>query len=250
MSMGTVINTMRAFALLLFALLAPMCLGQSSPIFLKVKTDLTIVVHKHSTGADMVEITMRDPNYPADLLASQVGTMSSLLGTPARGLVVGKRSIQGGAGNQFSFVTATFATNGIILPDGGFRIEPFLKAFAGAPAPFTIQGLTLDFEGQRPTKKTVQHFAPKNGVVVGEGRFTNTGVLKGIEYRVALLTQNPKQITFPDRYEPQKAAPPVPLLPKKDETKWLLILSFIGIGIAGGALVYFALLRTGTKAQS
>jgi hypothetical protein len=242
-------NTLRAIALILLSLLAGTCLAQTSPIFLKVRTDVTVVIRKHATGADMVEITMRDANYPVDLLRKQMETFGSLIGTPPRGLFVGDRSIEGGTGKQFSFITANFATDGIILPDGGLRIEPLLKAFAGAPPPFTIEGLTIDFEGITPTKNTVSAYTPKSGLIVGEGRYTNSGVLKGIEYRIALRTQDPKLIVFPDRWEKEKPiAQPTPTTPH--DSKLWLILSFIGVGIIGGALVYFALLRTGAKAHS
>ncbi|HEY3782497.1 MAG TPA: hypothetical protein VGL56_15550 [Fimbriimonadaceae bacterium] len=249
-SIGTVINTMRAIALILLTLLTGVCLGQAtSPIFLKVRTDVTVAVRIHSTGADMVEVTMRDPNYPVDLLRQQMETLGKLVGTPPRGLSVGKQAVAGDTGNQFSFITATFATDGIILPGGILRIEPILKAFAGAPPPYTIQGLTIEFEGITPTKNTVAHYA-KPDVVVGEGRYTNSGVLKGIEYRIALKTQDPNLIIFPDRYEQEKPVVKVPPPVPHEGSKLWLILSFVGLGIIGGALVYFALLRTGARAHS
>ncbi len=240
---------MRAIALILLSLLAGVCLAQTSPIFLKVRTDVTVAIRLHSTGADMVEVTMRDPNYPVDLLQKQIETLGTLLGSPPRGLFVGKQAVAGDTGNQFSFITATFATDGIILPAGALRIEPILKAFAGAPAPYTIQGLTIEFEGITPTKDTVEHFS-KPDVVLAEGRYTNAGVLKGIEYRIALKTQDPKLITFPDRFEPPKPVVQAVPRPAPHDSKLWLILSFIGLGIIGGALVYFALLRTGAKAHS
>jgi len=237
---------MRKLALILFSALCVQAWSQGSSIFLHVRPDATVLVQKHSTGADMVEITMRDPQYPLTLLEAQSNTICSLLGAPARGLSVVRDSIGGSPDPNFAVTRATFATDGIIEPDGALRIEPFLKALAGAPAPFTIQGVDLNFEALAPNARTVQQLSLP-GVLDAEARYTPDGVLKGIEYRVELLTQDPDKITFPDHYQP--SAPLAPPVLKSPNSPILTISLIVLAGIAAGALVYFGMLRNGSRSR-
>lgn len=236
-------------ALLVFCILFASlgAVAQEPLLFLKVRTDVAIIVRKHPLGADMVDITMRDPNYPKELLTSQVEEMCRLLGTPARGLAVTVQSVAPGA--QFTFVKANFATNGIILANGDLHIEPILKAFAGAPAPYTIQGISLAFPGFVPSKKTLQRY-DQPGMMEAEGRYTDQpAALKGLEYRVQLLTQDPSKISFPDEYGQSEAAATVPRASENSSRTWLFAIVIVA-AIAVGALVYFAMLRAGARARA
>lgn len=230
------------FLLLMFSALG---FTQSPSTFLHVRPDVTVLIQKHATGANMVEITMRDPQYPPSVLEAQCNNLCSLIGAPARGLSVVKDSIGGSSDPNMAVIRATFATDGLIEPDGALRIEPVLKAMAGVPAPFTLHGVSITFEDMSPNSHTVQQLSLPN-VLDAEARYTPEGVLKGTEYRVQLLTQDPDKIKFPDHYEPPPTAAKPQVQPQSNLT---LILGLIMAGIAAGALVYFGMLRNGSKGR-
>ena len=217
-------------------------------LFLKIHTDMTVIVQKHPLGADMVRITMLSPHYPSDLLRSQCNELCNELGTQARGLAVTQSSLSPGEGDQFTFVEATFATNGIIKDNGDFHIEPIVKAFAGAPATFTVEGISVDFDGIDPSKTALQRYDVPN-VIQAEGRYTNDPPLKGVEYRIKLLTQDPTKIVFPDEFSPATPATTAAAPLKKDSGSSLLV-GFIVAALLVGALVYFAMLRVGRRARA
>lgn len=239
---------MRVPAFILFFLLITTGFSQNpSSVFLYVHPDVTVVVQKHSTGADMVEITMGDPNYPLPLLEAQANTICSLIGSPARGLMVTKDEVGTTGDPALTFVKATFATDGLIEPDGALKVEPIIKGLAGAPAPYTIHGISITFEGMAPNPHTVREFSIPN-VLDAAARYTPNGVLKGVEYRVLLKTQEPDRITFPDHYQPPAPEPPAPIAP--EPTHYGLFISFLVAGIVLGALVYLIMLRSGSRGRS
>lgn len=216
-------------------------------LFTTVRTDVVVIVRLHNTGADLVEITMREPDYPLDLLKLQVQKMCEGFDAPPRGLYVGKVSLSSTNNPKFQYVKATFATNGMMDADKGvFKIQPILRAFAGVPPPHTVSGFTIDYENVAPSKVTLQKYSLPN-VVESEARYTSAPPLRGIEYRIRLLTQDPAQITFPDEYEPRKTTP-VNSAPANDSRVLIIVLICVA-GLAAGALVYFAMLRSGLRAQ-
>lgn len=218
-------------------------------LFLTVRTDVTVLIHKHPTGADMVEITMRDPNYPLDLLAKQANRICGGPIAPARGLTVAKESVDGSTDPKFLFVKATFATNGIIdTQNNVLRIEPIVRAFAGTPAPYTINGITIDFENVKPSKTVLQRYSVP-GIIDAEGRFSDEPPLVGLEYRIALLTQDPDKIVFPDKYVPPKAQGPGAAAARSTRS-WLVAVVFAVAALGAGALVYFAVLRSGSRRRA
>ncbi len=239
---------MRIPVLILLFLLVTTGFSQNpSSVFLYVHPDVTVVVQKHSTGADMVEITMGDPNYPLELLQAQANTMCSLIGSPARGLAVTKDEVGATSEPDLTFVKATFATDGLIEPDGALKVEPIIKALVGAPAPYTIHGISITFEDMAPNPHTVREYSIPN-VLDAAARYTANGVLKGIEYRVQLNSQDPDKITFPDRYQPAPPEPPARIVPEGPH--YGLFVGILITGIALGALVYFVMLRSGSKGRS
>jgi hypothetical protein len=240
---------MRILAFLLFIWLSVCGYSQNRPIFLTIQPDASIVVQKHSTGADMVEISMKDPNYPLPLLESQANTICSLLGSPARGLSVTKDAVGGDSNPNLTFVKATFATDGVIGSDGSLRIEPFLKGMAGAPQPFTIQGLSISFADMSPNSETVERFNQPDDVLA-EARYTPHGVLKGLEYRIALKTQDPAKIFFPDRTPAVSTPVAIDSKPGSEGPNLWLFGLFALVSIAAGALVYFGMLRSGSNGRS
>lgn len=221
-----------------FLLASGSVLGQSD-----FRPDAIIVVTEHSTGADDVQISMRAADYPRSLFETQLKKLGELVGTPPRGVLVTERLIMPEDPSSRA-LKATFAIDGIIdRPGGKLNIEPVLKAFAGAPDPHTVKGISIIFEGETPTSKTVRKFGKEDVVsAIAKGSIAPPG----IEYSIALLTQDPKLIEFPSQTvnEPQnKKEAPVNGNSNQTAIYVLLILA----AISGGALVYLALLRPGRR---
>jgi hypothetical protein len=207
-------------------------------LFNSIKPDVTVVVSEHPTAAETVEVTMLSNKYPKELLQKQVQELGKILNFEPRGLFVGYVSIQG-QDPKFSFLKARFAVTGLVDREANkLRVEPILKAFAGAPEPHTLHGFSIIFEGEQPSTKTVRSYKVNN-VLEGVGRYTDFPT--GIEYKIRLQSQDPSLIVFPDTYE-KKPPPPVvpPPAPRSNTLFWVL---FAVAGIALVVLVYFALLR-------
>jgi len=217
----------------------------SQSLFNTVVPDVTIHVHKHSTGADMVEITMRADGYPPALLRSQIGQLAQYLKSPPRGVDIGQYAPDPSR-PEMKFTKAAFAVDGVIdRTKGTLKINPFAQAMAGAPNPWKISGIELEFEGEVPSSEMPRKWSSK--FCPGEGRFEGEkdARLTGIEYRIKLLSQDPTKFDIP---EPGQK-------PKQEDKKvaseggldWTLILVFLVAAGAVGALVYSLLLRVRPK---
>lgn len=231
-------------------------LGESR--FNSIKPQVTVVVQKGpTTSADIVEITMLEEQYPADLLNAQVQKMCAELGSLPRGLVIAKQEKMTAVGTKVTFLKAKFATDHIIGPGATtLRIQPILRAFAGAPAPHTIEGFMIGFEGIPPVAgRTIQSYTLP-GVLESAARsvppqqvddpikpFTIPAVT---EYRIHLLTQDADKIVYPDSMADIPKPPDPPVVPKPQNRTWILVLSIVS-GVALAALVYLALLRAGRR---
>lgn len=211
----------------------------SDPI--SVPPQMTVVVRKHNTGADLVEITMLQPQYPLPLLQAQCTQIGVLTGSPVRGLTAYETTIDP-KNPKLSFVKAQFATDHLIdNATGALRLEPIVRAFAGAPAPNTIYNMMVSFAAVTANEKTVKHFLSDKVVVVGR---SDTGTPPGVEYRIAILKQDSEGLRIPESVSAPEAAP----APESARSNTVLIWSLVAIAaVATGALVYFALLRTGRR---
>lgn len=200
-----------------------------------VPSQAVITVRKHPMGADMVEITMLDAKYPQDLLRGQIERIGQYTGAGARGVKVGKTA---SAKPEQGFVKASFATNNLIETETGkFRLEPFARAFAGAPKPFTITAFIVSFDEQRPTEKSVKTYQSDAVALSGRAIPPPFG---GLEYRVVLFTQNPDAIAIPDEHKPPVKAVKKPVSPPTKSNQSTLTIVLIAVAaIAAGALVYF-----------
>lgn len=212
-------------------------------LFETVRQQVAIVVRKHPTGADLVEITMLESGYPADLLKRQIEELGVQLKSAPRGLQLYNRSIPTD-GKAMNFLKATFAIDGIIdRTKSALRIQPIVRAFAGAPEPHTIKGISIMFDGEQATSKTLRRLENDPNVELQAIAIRQP---LGLEYRVKLISQDPAAITVPDSLDdsPGKngASPQA-----KNGVDWTL-WSLLGVAaLAVGALVYFVLLRLATK---
>jgi hypothetical protein len=223
-----------------------MCVGlaqeSNQNLFTSVKPEATIKVQKHSMGADLIEITLLDANYPPQVLRDQIRRLGADLHSDPRGvtlsLVTMSKNDPGGA-----FLRANFAVDGVTDPEAGvFRLGPLVRSMTGAPAGHEIHGLAIIFERLAPKPTTLEQFGlGPNSPVSVLGRYTPGPI--GLEYRVALNTQDPSKIHIPDQQttvsETAPASPPEP--PK---TPWMLYAAIALFALAMGALVYSLTLRS------
>jgi len=124
---------------------------------------------------------------------------------------------------------------------GSVRLNPFAQAFAGAPKPWTIQALNLQFQGEVPTSSSLKSYLGKSVRV--EGRFENASnpKLADLEYRIQLLSQDPSKFDVPE-----PGAPPAKLASAtgtKSSVDWTTFAVFVIAALSLGALVYSLLLR-------
>ena len=238
---------MRAAIVLAVVAATAVAAGQSPhpdvSVFLSVKADVLITVSKQKMGGDLVDVIPVDKNYPPELLAKQIQALSSYLGSQPRGLQMFRYQIEQNRPDM-TFLEATFGVDGVIDRERGrLAILPFLKAFAGAPSPYTIHGVSLIFNDERATTRTIRTY--KSSSVRAEA-ITSTSPLS-IEYRIELLTQDPREMSFPDEY----TKPPEETAPQARANRPALIMTlFTAAALAGGALVYLALLRGAPPARS
>ena len=203
---------------------------------------MIIIVRQHKTGADLVQISLVKADYPESLLRKQIAAIGDELGSAPRGVSIGYRSVT--AEHKMTFLRAEFAVDGLIERDlPALRVQPLIRAFAGMPKPYTIEGINILFDGEKPTDQTVRKFRIDK-VLDAEARFIP--LPRGIEYQVHLLSQNPQLITFPEKYDKaNEKAPSTPSVPRDNR---VLLITLFGIAsLALGALVYFAMLRGGPK---
>lgn len=202
----------------------------------------SVLVREDKFGAELVEITMLRLNYPQDALRAIGERIGTETGTPSRGLFVYTAGYYG-QNPKFQFLKCSFATVGLIDAEAGLlRLQPIVRAFAGAKGDARVEALTVSFVGERPRPHTLQTFASKAVEVKGS-------VLPdpaAIEYQVRILDQRPEAIEIPDRYTP---APPAARKPAPRPVGAAEI-AIVGVGsLAAGALVYsWAVLRRRMRA--
>lgn len=235
---------MRRFALVAL-LAASTAIAQDGNLFSSVRPDIIVVVSEHPTTAEIVQVTALGKGYPPELLKAQLTQLGLNLGASVRGIKMERPNL--GTKTPVSFLRAEFATDGLIDRSKGIvRLGPLVKAFAGAPEPYTVHGMKIAFEGERTTKKMLRDF-PLAGVVEVQGRASVTP--PGIEYQVKLISQEPALIEIPDEYAPPANQKPASI-PSSSPSPIMLVGLFLLAGVALGALVYLALLKAGGNRRS
>lgn len=206
-------------------------------LFTTVRPQVLITIKEHPTTADLLEISMVEPNYPPDLLRRQIEGLGRLLNSAPRGLSIFAVELEEGNPN-LRFLKATFAIDGIIdRANGRLNLTHLVQAFAGAPEPHTVKGMAVVFQDEVPSKTTISRFASE--AVEVEARVETQPPM--IEYRVKLKSQNPGEIEV----APSKpAVEPQEQKKKAAELPSFLIWTLVGLsGLAAGGLVYSIISR-------
>lgn len=229
---------MRWIWVFVFLIAAVFGFAQGS-IFKSVRPEATVVVRKHNTGADLVEVTVLDPKYLEADLREKVLALGKSLQSDPRGLVIFAQD----AGVAGSFLKAKFAVDGLIR--GGverFALANVIQAFAFGNKP--LKQLSVIFDAESPDANTVSRYkGPKDAFQLEAISTTNP---KGIEYRVVVSTDDPSVIRIPVRGE--KA--PEPVVAKTSNMDPLTIALIIVGAIAAGLLVYSVARRSRLRARS
>jgi len=231
---------MRLLPFALFLTLCGLAFGQAPPASTPDRTvqavhpDVVIFIQSHA-AADVLKISMVDPNYPEELLKKQIETLCTSLNAPAQNLQVYR--YQMGANDHLQFLEASFATANLTDSDRWANLTPLIRAFAGVPAPHTIKGMEVFFDEYDPPIVGPKNFS--SAAVTISGRVDSSP--PEVEYAIQLLKQNPSEISV------EKQAKPVESTVKQETPQksgsvlvWCLILV---AGVAAGALVYFLLTR-------
>jgi len=206
-------------------------------LFDTVRPDVIITIKKHPLGADLVEVSMPQENYPADLLRSQIAALGKSLGVEPRGVKLEANQVATGAQN-LTFLKASFGIDGLIdRANGKVALQPIVRAFAGEHGPYTIKGYEIILDGENADPRNVRKF--NSPAVDVEGIHIESP--PGVEYRVLLKTTEPDKIFIPSWSGEQR---PQPTQPHSNGTlDWTLYALLIVGAIAIGALVYSVLLR-------
>lgn len=220
-------------------------LGFGQSLFQTVRPDVLVLVKKHPSGADIVEISVTKASFPPELLRDRLTALCTDLGYGPHGLQVFQSQING-SGDEMRFLKARFGTNGLIDSlTGRLRIQAIVRAFAGIPAPDTVTGLSVVFDAFKPSKETLQKY--KSATVNLEAQF-NPPPASGLEYRVLLASQDPRKIEIPDHAEPIAAQKPSEGKTGASSTPSWITWVLIGVPATSfGALVYFGFLRFSAK---
>lgn len=206
-----------------------------------VPPQILIDVEPAQANSEVVRITIDSPDYPDTLLRQQLQSLGSYTGYQVRIASITRQVVD--ASREIVFLKAHVGTNNLIdRATGGLNLEAILKAFAGAPEPYTISSLQVSFSRVTPGESTLSWYVLPDRVVVS-GNFID--LPPSIDYRVLLLTQDPDEIVVPMAHQEQ-VEEVVEEEPRRP-FPWLVILfAVIAIAAAGG-LVYFVLLNFGRR---
>jgi hypothetical protein len=220
------------------------CFGQQNPpdLFQTMRPDLMIVVSKHPTGADDLEITTLAKNYPQALLAKQIQDLGSQIGSAPRGLSIASTNPIPGNANTAA-LRAIFAVSGLIQRDKNILgLQAIARAFAASPENGKANALMIQFSTESPTSTIVQRFRSEAVELQASAdpRF-------GLEYRIKLSSTDPAKIVIPEGQAAKdfRAAKPEPA--PKGGPDWSIIVVIAIAALAVGALVYSLLLRPRPK---
>jgi hypothetical protein len=189
-------------------------------------------------GADMVEITLLDPDYPSSVLRQICLRLADFAGSDPRGLAAFYSELQPNQ-SRLRFLKATFAMDGLIdAKRKSLYLEPVVKAFTGIPKPYTVNCIHVHFVQQAPAKYMVRQFNSEAVQVIGQS-YENPS---SIEYTVYIKVQDPNQVSIPTHCYPPKSKP-IAQSEAQDWQPWWKFFAVLGGALSIGVLVYISLLK-------
>jgi hypothetical protein len=207
---------------------------------MQLRSDAMVVVSQQPLNAQLVEISLLDPNYSSHALEAQCQRLGTLVNSAPRGLSIQSVKVREG---DAGLLKAKFGISNLIDPQQGLvRLEPLVRALGTRPGVPQIRVLTVLVEGVRPSPFTLQSWFTREVSVRGWERPIGLGSTPSIEYRIAIVADDPATISIPDRHTPKPSSPP----PVKRASPKVTQYVVLGLGcLALGALVYSLLLRFG-----
>ncbi len=206
-------------------------------VYDSIRPEANIVIKRHNMGADLVEITVLNKDYPADALKAKIASLGKYLAVEPRGLAVNSVVLDP-TSKVGAFLKASFGIDGLIRStEPRLNLRPILQAFGTGPDP--LKKLSVQFAGVVPSSDTFARFLPEDGTVRIEAIATKTP--PGIDYHVDVVTDDPEKIILPGlRSESQKVreATKIPTGPPLGA-----IVGFAVGGLGLGLLVYSLALR-------
>lgn len=215
-------------------------LGSSAPAqAVLTAPDAIVSIRSDNVGANIVTVSMRSPNYPDDLLRTQLASLGQHLGGQgSRGVTVVRDTFRPGDPTA-TIVKGSCGVDGLIdRKEGRLLVAPIAQAFAGAPAPYTIHRLLVSFDGEVPGKKTLVK-ASNHDLV-----FTGRVVGSSVEYDVELRSQDPNKLIVDESVGEHPLAS---ASTRKGRLEPMTIALSVVAVAAAGALVYCLLLMLGRR---
>lgn len=209
-------------------------MAQSS-FFTSVKPQASVVVTRHNTGADMVEVTVIGSDYPQPALQAKLDVLGQALGTQVRGVEFAQ---VGG-----TFLKAGFATNGLLLnqaPRVNLRALAQALAFGERP----LKEFSVFFVDLKPDPGIPRRWFAPGDAWMFEGQVSAQP--KGIEFRVKVNTKDAGEIKMPDEADRN---PKIDPKPEKKQGNIYVLIGIIAGAVGVGLLVYSALLRPRNSAK-
>jgi len=221
--------------------------GSGVNLFTSVRPQLVVTIHRDQNGsnADLIDIKSIDANYPPQQLSDQIHALGKLLGSPPRGVSITRHALTED-GSMTSIEVTCAIDNVIDRQTGKFHLTEIARAFAGAPDPHRVTGLSVMFQNEVPTKNTLLTFGTEQDAVQVQGDYNKD--FRSIEYRIKLNKQNPDEITIPENREQNVAKRPSS--DGRNIVDWSLWGLIAVAAIAVGALVYSLLIRTTASKRS
>jgi hypothetical protein len=206
-------------------------------LFDTVRTQVIVKISKHQSGADMVEVSLEDEGYPAELLRSQIDDLGKRVGVPARGLKMSMHEIAA-SGQTLQFLKCTFAINGLLDHNTGkVQLQQLVQAFVGDHGKYTVKGMSVLLDGETADERSVRSFT--SDAVEVQGIRINEPL--GLDYRILIKTTEPSAIFIPSWSGDKLPTKTVP--PPKQGVDWPLYSMATVAALAVGVLVYSFLLR-------
>lgn len=214
--------------------------GTKTSLFSSTNAEISLTVRRTSSAASDCEVTAIRRDYDPKVLVAQIERLGKELGSEIRGLRVDTKEV--GTAKPQTFVKAAFGAFGLYdAATGANGLQAVARAFGGGDGANPVRAISVTYLGYAPTAATLRTYASDKVLV--EGRFNEEPQF--VEYVVALLTPSADEVVIPSLYE--AAAPPTKAPPLETGLPSVVWVALVVAAVALGALVYFAMLGSGSK---